>query len=84
MSEPGFWVFSPLLGKGINTQIDNLRVHMAGSDTCTTLVGTITLSHNIVFICGDINSLGWDPRVLFWENFRLWRPNKAFEVAGVA
>jgi hypothetical protein len=57
MSEPGFWVFSPLSGKGLNTQTDNLR---------------------------DINALGWDPRVLFWENFGLWRPNKAFGVAGVA
>jgi hypothetical protein len=84
MSEPGFWVFSPLSGKGVNTQTNNLRVHTAGSDTRTTSVGTIELSHNIVFICGDINALGWDPRVLFWENFRLWRPNKAFEVAGVA
>jgi len=31
-------------GKGINTQTDNLRVHMAGSDTCTTSVGTIARS----------------------------------------
>jgi hypothetical protein len=72
MSEPGFWVFSPSSGKGVNTWTDNLRVHTVGSDTCTTLVGTTALSHNIVFICGDINALGWDPRVLFWENFRLW------------
>jgi hypothetical protein len=56
MSEPGFWVFSPPSGKGVN----------------------------IVFVCGDIHALGWDPRVLFWENFRLWRPNRAFGVAGVA
>jgi hypothetical protein len=61
MSELGFWVFSPSLGKGVNTWTDNLRVHKAGSDTHTTLVGTTLLSHNIVFICGDINSLGWDP-----------------------
>jgi hypothetical protein len=72
MSEPGFWVFSPLLDKGINTQIDNLKVHTASSDTRTTSVGTTALSHNIVFIYGDINDLGWDPRVLFWENFGLW------------
>jgi hypothetical protein len=69
MSEPGFWVFSPPLGKGVKIRTDNLRVHMVGSDTRTTSVETITLSHNIVFICGDINALGWDPRVLFWENF---------------
>jgi hypothetical protein len=69
MSEPGFWVFSPPSGKGVNTQIDNMRVHTTGSDTRTTSVGTTTINHNIVFICGDINALGWDPRVLFWENF---------------
>jgi hypothetical protein len=84
MSKPGFWVFSPSLGKGVNTWTNNLKVHTAGFDTHTMLVGTTALSHNIVFICGDINSLGWDPRVLFWENFRLWRPNRAFGVAGVA
>jgi hypothetical protein len=84
MSEPRFWVFSPPSGKGVNTRTDNLRVHTAGSNTRTTSVGTTVLSHNIVFICGDINALGWDPRVLFWENFGLWRPNKAFGVAGVA
>ncbi len=83
MLELGFWVFSPPSGKGVNTRTDNLRVHMAGSDTCTTSVGTTALSHNIVFICGDINALGWDSRVLFWENFVLWRPNRAFEVIGV-
>jgi hypothetical protein len=65
MLEPGFWVFSPLSGKGVNTLTDNLRVHTAGSDTRTTSIGTTVLSHNIVFICGDINALGWDPRVLF-------------------
>jgi hypothetical protein len=70
MSEPGFWIFSPS-GKGVNTQTDNLRVHMAGSDTRKTSVETIALNHNVVFICGDINALGWDPRVLFWENFGL-------------
>jgi hypothetical protein len=59
MSEPGFWVFSPPSGKGVNTRTDNLRVHMAGSDTrTTTSVGTAALSHNIVFICGDINASG--------------------------
>ncbi len=57
---------------------------MAGSDTRTMLVGTTALSHNIVFICGDINALGWDPRVLFWKNFELCRPNRTFEVVGVA
>jgi hypothetical protein len=57
---------------------------MVGSDTHTMTVGTTALSHNIVFICGDINALGWDPRVLFWENFGLWRPNRVFGVAGVA
>jgi hypothetical protein len=71
MSESGFWVFSPPSGKGVNTRTDNLRVHTAGFDTRTTSVGTTTLSHNIVFIYGDINALGWDPRVLFWENFGL-------------
>jgi hypothetical protein len=84
MSEPGFWVFSPPLGKGVNTRTDNLRVHTVGSDTRTTSVRTTVLSHNIVFICGDINALGWDPRVLFWENFGLWQPNRAFGVVGVA
>jgi hypothetical protein len=84
MSEPGFWVFSPPLSKGVNTRTDNLRVHTASFDTRTTSVGTTALSHNIIFICGDINALGWDPQVLFWENFGLWRPNRTFEVAGVA
>ncbi len=69
MSKPGFWVFSPPSGKGVNTRTDNLRVHTTGPDTRTTSVETTTLSHNIVFICGDINALGWDPRVLFWEKF---------------
>jgi hypothetical protein len=69
MSKPGFWVFSPPLGKGVNTWIDNLRVHTASSNTRTTSVGTTVLNHNIVFICGDINALGWDPQVLFWEIF---------------
>jgi hypothetical protein len=58
MSEPGFWVFSPSSGEGVNTRTDNLRVHTTGSDTRTTLVETIALSHNIVFIYGDINALG--------------------------
>jgi hypothetical protein len=84
MLESGFWVFSSSSGKGVNTRTNNLRVHPVGSDTRTTSVGTTTLSQNIVFICGDINALGWDPRVLFWENFGLWRPYKAFKVAGVA
>jgi hypothetical protein len=80
MSKP---VFSPPSGKGVNTRTDNLRVHTAGSDTCTTSVETTALNHNIVFIYGDINALGWDPQMLFWENFRLWRPNRMFEVTGV-
>ncbi len=75
--------FSPPSGKGVNTRTDNLRVHTAGSDTRTTSVGTTTLSHNIVFICGDINAVGWDPRVLFWEIFWLWRPNRTFGATGV-
>jgi hypothetical protein len=58
MSKPKFWVFSPPSGKGANTRTDNLRVHTAGSDTHTMSVGTTALSHNIVFICGDINALG--------------------------
>jgi hypothetical protein len=65
MLEPGFWVFSPPSGKGINTRTDNLRVHTAGSDTRTTSIRTTALNHNIVFICGDINALRWDRRVLF-------------------
>ncbi len=76
MLEPGFWVFSPLSRKGVNTRTDNLRVHTAGFDTHTTSIGTTALSHNIVFICGNINALRW-------KNFRLWRPNRAFGVAGV-
>ncbi len=87
MSKPGLphWVNpSPPLGKGVNTRTNNLRVHTTGSDTRTTSVRTTALSHNIVFICGDINALGWDPQVLFWENFWLWQPNRAFGVAGVA
>jgi hypothetical protein len=46
---------------GVNTRTDNLRVHTIDFDTHTTSVGTTALSHNIVFICGDINALGWDP-----------------------
>jgi hypothetical protein len=84
MLEPGFWVFSPLSSKGVNTRTDNLRVHTIGFNTRTTSVGTTALSHNIVFICGDINALGWDPRMLFWENFGLWQPNRAFEVTEMA
>ncbi len=84
LSEPGFWVFSLPSGKGVNTRTDNLRVHTAGFDTRTMSVGTTARSHNIVFIYGDINALGWDPRVLFWENFRLWPPNRAFGAAGMA
>jgi hypothetical protein len=57
---------------------------MAGSNTLTTSVRTTALSHNIIFICGDINALGWDPQVLFWEKIGIWRPNKAFGVVGVA
>jgi hypothetical protein len=49
MSEPRFWVFSPPLSKGVNTRTDNLRVHTTSSDTRTTSIGTIALSHNIVF-----------------------------------
>jgi hypothetical protein len=64
MSEPGFWVFSPPSDKGVNTRTnDNLRVHTIDSDTRTTSVGTTALTHNIGFICGDINALGWEPRV---------------------
>ncbi len=84
ISEPGFWVFSPPSGKRVNTRTDNLKVHTAGSNTRTTSVGTTALSHNIIFIWGDINALRWDPRVLFWENFELWRPNKAFGMVGGA
>jgi hypothetical protein len=71
MSESGFWVFSPPSGKGVNTRTDNMRVHTAAYDTRTRSVVTTTLNHNIVFICGDINALRWDPRMLFWENFGL-------------
>jgi hypothetical protein len=46
-------------GKGVNTRTDNLRVHTAGSDTRTTSVGTIALSHNIVFICGGYKCPRW-------------------------
>jgi hypothetical protein len=65
MSKPRFWVFSPPSGKGVNTRTDNLRVHTAGSDTRTTPVRTTALSHNIVFICGDMNALGWDSECYF-------------------
>ncbi len=44
MSEPGFWVFSPPSGKGVNTRTDNLRVHTAGSDTRTTSIETTARS----------------------------------------
>ncbi len=44
MSEPGFWVFSPPSGKGVNTRTDNLKIHTAGSDTRTTSVGTTARS----------------------------------------
>ncbi len=83
MSKSGFWVFSPSSGKGVNIWIDNLRVHTAGFDTHTTSVKTTALSHNIILICGDINALGWDSRMLFWENFGLWRPNRAFKMTGM-
>jgi hypothetical protein len=33
-----------ILGKGVNTRTDNMRVHMAGSDTRTTSVGTTVRS----------------------------------------
>jgi hypothetical protein len=58
MLELGFWVFLPPSGKGVNTRTDNLRVHLTSFNTHTTLVGTTALSHNIVFICGDINAIG--------------------------
>jgi hypothetical protein len=59
MSEPGFWVSHPCrVHKGVNTRTDNLRVHTASFDTRTTSVRTTALSHNIVFICRDINALG--------------------------
>jgi hypothetical protein len=54
------------LGKGVNTWIDNLRVHTAGSDTRTTLVGTTVRSgwlewrsHGCLKVTGtiSINSL---------------------------
>jgi hypothetical protein len=61
MSEPGFWVFSLLSGKGVNTRTDNLRVHIAGSDIRTTSVGTTASSHNIVFICGGYKCLRVGP-----------------------
>jgi hypothetical protein len=51
----------PLSDKGVNTRTDNLRVHTAGSDTRTTLVGTIVLNHNIVFICGGYKCLRVGP-----------------------
>jgi hypothetical protein len=52
MSKPGFWVFSPPSGKGVNTRTDNLKVHTAGFDTRTTSVGTTMLNHNIVLFVG--------------------------------
>jgi hypothetical protein len=61
MSEPGFWVFSLLSGKGVNTRTNNLRVHRASSNTHTTSVGTTALSHNIVFICGGYKCLRVGP-----------------------
>jgi len=84
MSEPGFWVFSPPSGKGVNTRTNNLKVHTASSDTRTTLVKTIALNHNIVFICGDINAFRVRPTSVILGKFRLWRPNRAFGVARVA
>jgi hypothetical protein len=40
-----FWVLGFLTsGKGVNIRPDNLRVHTAGSDTCTTSVGTTARS----------------------------------------
>jgi len=44
MLEPGFWVFSPPSGKGVNTRTDNLRVHTASSNTRTTSVRTTAYS----------------------------------------
>jgi len=61
MLKPGFWVFSPSSGKGVNTRTDNLRVHMAGSDTRTTSVGTTPRSgwlewhsHGCLKVTGNI------------------------------
>jgi hypothetical protein len=61
MSKPGFWVFSLPSGKGVNTHIDNLRVHMASSDTRTTSVRTTALNHNIIFIYGGYKCLKVGP-----------------------
>jgi len=69
MSKPRFWVFSPSSGKGVNTRTDNLRVHTADSDIRTTSIGTTALSHNIIFICRNINALRWEPHVLFGKIF---------------
>ncbi len=52
ISEPGFWVFSPPSGKGVNTRTDNLRVHTVGSDTHTTSVGTTALSQYCFYLWG--------------------------------
>jgi hypothetical protein len=51
----------PPSGKGVNTWTDNRRVHTAGSNTCTTSVGTTTLNHNILFICGGYKCLRVGP-----------------------
>jgi hypothetical protein len=51
----------PPSGKGVNTRTDNLRVHTVGSNTRTTSVGTTTLSHIIVFICGGYKCLRVGP-----------------------
>jgi hypothetical protein len=71
MSKLGFWVFSPPLGKKVNTRTNNLKVHTTSSDTHTTLVGTAALSHNIVFIDGDINVFRVGPTSVIFEKFRI-------------
>jgi hypothetical protein len=71
MSKSRFWVFSPPLGLGVNTRTDNLRVHTTDFDTHTTSVETTALSHNIVFISGDINALGWGPTSVILRKFQI-------------
>jgi hypothetical protein len=71
MSKPGFWVFSPPSGKGVNTRTNNLRVHTAGSDTHTTSVETTALNHKYCFYLWEYKCLRVRPTSVILGKFRI-------------
>jgi len=87
MSKLGFWVFSPLSDKGVNTRTDNLRVHTAGSDTRTMSVGTTARSgwlewrsHGCPKVMGT-TSINWKGRIYMGAHlfsFCSWNPKRCF------